>query len=199
MGKIAAQLRAVALLLGAPGLFLVAFLDSSFLSLPELADLLVIWMVARHKSQLILYVAAATIGSLLGCLALYYIGRKGGEALMRKRFKGTTVDKTLARFQRHGVMAVLVPAMLPPPMPFKPFVLLAGAAGITPTQFCIAVGAGRGARYLALGLLAVAYGDQAMTYLAEHGVAVSLVAAGVLVAGFGAYMAWGKARAANRR
>jgi membrane protein YqaA with SNARE-associated domain len=199
MGKIAAQLRALALLLGAPGLFLVAFLDSSFLSLPELADLLVVWMVTRHKSQLLLYVAAATLGSLAGCLALYYVGRKGGEALMRKRFKGATVDKTLARFQRHGITAVLVPSMLPPPMPFKPFVLLAGAAGITPTQFSIAVVMGRGARYLALGILAVEYGDQTMTYLAEHGVAVSLAAAGVIIAGFGAYLAWTKARAAKRR
>jgi membrane protein YqaA with SNARE-associated domain len=199
MGKIAAQLRALALVMGAPGLFLVAFLDSSFLSLPEMADLLVIWMVTRHRSQLILYVAAATVGSLLGCLALYYVGRKGGEALMRKRFKGTTVDNTLARFQRHGIMAVLVPSMLPPPMPFKPFVLLAGAAGITPPQFCVAVAVGRGARYLALGLLALAYGELAMTYLAEHGGAVSLGAAAVLVAGFGAYLAWGKARAVNRR
>ena len=199
MGKIAAQLRAVALLLGAPGLFLVAFLDSSFLSLPELADLLVIWMVTRHKSEMILYVGAATMGSLVGCLALYYVGRKGGEALMRKRFKGATVDRTMARFQRHGVMAVLVPALLPPPMPFKVFVLLAGAAGITPAQFSLAVTAGRGLRYLALGILAVEYGDQAMTYLAEHGVAISLVTVGLLVAGFGAYLAWSKARAAIRR
>ena len=199
MGKFAAQLRALALLLGAPGLFLVAFLDSSFLSLPELADLLVIWMVTRHKSQLVLYVAAATVGSLGGCLVMYYIGRKGGEALMRRRFKGASVDRAMASFRRYGIMAVLVPALMPPPMPFKVFVLLAGAAGITTPQFSIAVGVGRGLRYLALGLLAVRYGDVAFTYLEEHGVAVSLAAVGVMLAGFGAYLLWRTARAAKSR
>ena len=73
----------------------------------------------------------ATLGSLAGCLVLYYIGRKGGEALVRKRFTGDKVERAMARLQRYGVMAVLIPSLLPPPAPFKIFVLLAGVAGIS--------------------------------------------------------------------
>src|SRR5580765_7416599 len=119
MGGIVARVQVLALALGAPGLFLVALLDSSILSLPEIADLLVIWMVVQHKERLILYAASATLGSVGGCLALYYLGRKGGDALVRKRFRSATVDRALAAFQRYGVMAVLIPSVLPPPAPFK--------------------------------------------------------------------------------
>ena len=195
MGK----LRATAIALGAPGLFLIAFLDGSFLSLPEVADLLVVFMVTRHKSRMLLYVASATLGSLGGCLIMYFIGRKGGDAMVRKRFASGAVDKTLKAFQRYGIMAVLIPAILPPPAPFKIFVLLAGVAGIEVWRFTVAVLVGRGFRYLVLGVLAYEYGDRAMTYMSEHGVAVSLTAVGVVGAGFAAYLVWTKARAAKSR
>lgn len=195
MGK----LRAIAIALGAPGLFLIAFLDGSFLSLPEVADLLVVFMVTRHKSRMLLYVASATLGSLGGCLIMYFIGRKGGDAMVRKRFASGAVDKTLKTFQRYGILAVLIPAILPPPAPFKIFVLLAGVAGIEVTRFTVAVLAGRGFRYLALGILAYAYGDQAMAYMSEHGVAVSLTAVGVIGAAFAAYLVWTRARASKSR
>src|SRR5690242_12450198 len=103
MGRIADSVRALALTLGAPGLFLVAFLDSSILSLPEIADLALIWMVVQHKERLLLYAAAATIGSVAGCLLMYYLGLKGGDVLVRKRFHSASVDRTLASFQKHGV------------------------------------------------------------------------------------------------
>src|SRR6266566_1652282 len=109
--------RGLAVTLGAPGLFLIAFLDSSVISLPEVADLLVIWMVTRHKSYLVLYVFAATLGSLAGCLILYFLGLKGGHAVMRKRFSTERIDRTLDAFRRHGMMAVLIPSILPPPAP----------------------------------------------------------------------------------
>src|SRR5690348_10193431 len=108
MRRFVAWVQGAALALGAPGLFIVTLLDSSVLSLPEIADLLVIWMVTQHKSRLLLYAGSATVGSLLGCLALYYLGKKGGEALVRKRFATGTVDKALIAFQRHGVIAVLI-------------------------------------------------------------------------------------------
>jgi membrane protein YqaA with SNARE-associated domain len=198
MGGIAAKVRALAFALGAPGLFLVAFLDSSFLSLPEIADILVIWMVAQHKTRLALYVISATAGSVSGCLVMYYIGRKGGGALIRKRFATATVERVMATLQRHGVMAVLVPAILPPPAPFKVFVLLAGASGISVGRFVSAVAIGRGLRYLALGILAVEYGDRATAYLAENGRMVALVMGLLLVAAFGAYLLWSKTRRAAR-
>jgi len=192
-------MRTIAIGLGAPGLFLVAFLDSSFLSLPEVADLLVIYMVTRHKAHMIAYVAATTAGSLLGCLVMYYVGKKGTDAVGRRRFSGPRMERTLKRLQKHGMMAVLVPSILPPPMPFKIFVLMAGAAGISVGKFAAAVAIGRGLRYLALGLLAERYGDVAIDYVHEHAVVVSLAAAGVLAVGFGGYLWFSRAKPAKRR
>jgi membrane protein YqaA with SNARE-associated domain len=199
MGRIVRTLTALALALGAPGLFLVAFIDSSFLSLPEVVDLLVIGMVVRQKSLLPLYVASATVGSLAGCLVLYYLGRRGGEPIARKYFATSRVDRALATIRRHGTLAVLVPSILPPPMPLKIFLLLAGGAGISAGRFSTAIVLGRSVRYLALGLLAVEYGDRAMAYLVEHGTQVSLAVVGVLSVAIAAYLVWTKARSARGR
>jgi membrane protein YqaA with SNARE-associated domain len=132
--------------IGGPGLFAVAFLDSSFLSLPEINDLLLVWMVSRHESRMVLYAASATLGSISGCLVLYYIGRKGDQFVVR-RFSPDRVQRALAQFQRFGVLAVLIPSLLPPPAPFKIFVLLSGVAGIRPSRFVLAIAVGR-ATYL---------------------------------------------------
>jgi membrane protein YqaA with SNARE-associated domain len=199
MGRIAGRLRALALALGAPGLFLIAFLDSSFLSLPEIADLLVVYMVTHHKSRVLLYAVSATLGSIAGCLVMYYIGKKGGDALMRRRFTGDKVDQAMRLFQRHGMLAVLVPSLLPPPAPFKIFVLIAGVAHVDVRKFVLAVAIGRGARYLTLGFLAVEYGDRALAYMHENSVTASLIAVGILVAGFVAYLIWSRAQARKSR
>lgn len=199
MGRFVGRLRALAVALGAPGLFLIAFLDSSFLSLPEIADILVVYMVTQHKSRMLLYVGATLLGSLAGCLVMYYIGLKGGEALVSRRFGGGSVERARAALQRHGIMTVLIPSILPPPAPFKIFVLLAGVAGIRPAEFTAAIVIGRGARYLLLGMLAVRYGDRTIAYVEEHAVLVSLVTVGVLAAAFVAYLLWTKAQAAKNR
>jgi membrane protein YqaA with SNARE-associated domain len=192
MGSFVSRVSAVAMALGAPGLFLVAFLDSSFLSLPEIADLMVVYMVTRHKAFVVLYVGSAVVGSVAGCLVMYFIGRKGGEALVRKRFGGDRVEGAMRTVQRHGMMAVLIPSILPPPAPFKIFVLLAGVAGVGVGRFVAALVIGRGVRYVALGFLAIRYGDRAIAYMRDHGAAVSLAAVGVLGAGFAAYLLWSK-------
>jgi len=199
MGRIVDRIRVVALALGAPGLFAIAFLDSSFLSLPEIADLMVIYMVTHHKPRMLLYAAAATLGSIAGCLVMYYIGKKGGDALVSKRFTTRNIERAKASFQRHGVMTVLVPSLLPPPAPFKIFVLLAGVAHIDVGKFVFAIGLGRGIRYLTLGFLAVRYGDRALAYLHENGVRVSLIAVGILLAGFAGYLVWSRAEEGKSR
>jgi membrane protein YqaA with SNARE-associated domain len=195
MSEIVGRIRTFALALGAPGLFLVAFLDSSFLSLPEIADLLVVYMVTHHKSRVLLYAACAMLGSVCGCLLMYFIGRKGGEALIRKRFAPANIERAMGAFRKYGVMAVLVPSLLPPPAPFKIFVLLAGVANVNLTKFVLAIAVGRGVRYFALGFLAVKYGDRALDYMHEHGATVALVVVGVLVAAFAGYLMWNRARA----
>ena len=194
MSRFADWLQTTALALGAPGLFIIAFLDSSFLSLPEINDILLIWMVTRHKELMVLYASAATLGSLAGCLTLYFIGRKGGEAFVRKRIHGPTVDRAIASVQRHGVMAVIIASLLPPPAPFKAFVLLSGVAGISAPKFATAILIGRGLRYFGEGALAVRYGDEAIEFLHRHGRTASLVLVAVCVAGLGAYFLWRRTR-----
>ena len=193
------RIRALALALGGPGLFLVAFLDSSFLPLPGITDVLLVITVTRNPSGMLWYVAMTVVGSVAGCLALHYLGRKGGEALVRKKFTGEKIDRAMAVLQRNGVMAVLVPCLLPPPAPFKIFILLAGVAGISATRLATAIAIGRGVRYLALGILAVKYGERAMAYVRENGAVVSLEAVGALAIGFAAYLLWRKARAGTVR
>ena len=199
MRRFADWIQAAALSLGAPGLFIVAFLDSSFLSLPEINDLLLVVMVTQHKSRMVLYASSATLGSIAGCLALYYLGRKGGEAFVRRRFSAAIVDKAIATFQNYGVMAVLIPSLLPPPAPFKIFVLLAGVAGISAPRFVTAIAIGRGIRYFGEGLLAVWYGDQAIAFIHENAAMVSLIVVGLLGASLVAYLVWRKARARKGR
>ena len=199
MGRFVERAQALALAFGAPGLFVVAFLDSSILSLPEIADLLIIWMVIQHKSRLVLYATSATVGSIMGCLALYYLGLKGGDALIRKRFHPASVDRTLAQFQRYGTMAVLIPSLLPPPAPFKIFVLLAGVADVRVGQFVTAIAIGRGIRYFGEGLLAVWYGERAITFLRDNGTRVSLVLVVALAVAFAVYLVWSRKRGADAR
>jgi hypothetical protein len=136
-------------------------------------------------------------GSVVGCLALHYLGRKGGEALVRRKFTGEKIERAMADAAAQRRHRVLVPCLLPPPSPFKIFILLAGVVGISATRLAIAIAIGRGVRYLALGLLAVAYGERAMTYMSENGTTVSLAAVAGLAIGCGAYLLWRKARAAG--
>jgi len=171
-----------ALGLGGPGLFAIAFLDSSFLSLPQINDLLVVLMVTENKALMPYYAAMATLGSIAGCYVIYYLAERGGEAFLRKRLRPGHTERALALYRRHGLMALMVPALLPPPAPFKLFVLMAGVAGVRPLHFVGAIAVARGFRYTLLGLLAIWYGDVALELMRTRGreVALWLVAAIVL-------------------
>jgi membrane protein YqaA with SNARE-associated domain len=187
MERFADWIQSFALSLGGPGLFIVAFLDSSFLSLPEINDLLLIFMVTQHKARMPYYALAAMLGSIAGCLVLYYIGRVS-EQWVARRFSAERMEKTMKTFQRYGVMAVLIPSLLPPPAPFKIFVLLAGVAGISVGRFVAAIALGRGLRYFGEGLLAVWYGDAAMEYIRVNGRPITLGLVGVLLIGLTGYL-----------
>ncbi|MGE3189721.1 MAG: YqaA family protein [Vicinamibacterales bacterium] len=169
---------------GGVGLFVVAALDSSFLSFPQVNDLLIIYLSTKYPALMPYYAGMSTLGSVLGCLALFLVARKGGEVFLRKRFSAGLVDRAVGLYQRFGLLAVMVPALLPPPTPFKLFVLLAGAAGESPWRFVAAIAVGRGVRYFGEGWLAVRYGDHAVDLLRENGATAGLVlAGGVLLAG----------------
>jgi len=169
---------------GGIGLFVIAALDSSFLSFPQVNDLLIIYLSTTTPSLMPYYATMTTAGSLLGCLVLYGFARRGGEVFLRKRFSGERVERGLKLYQRHGLLAVVVPSLLPPPTPFKLFVLLAGAANVSPWKFLAAVAIGRGIRYFGQGYLAVLYGEAAVELVRAHGTAVGLtLAAGALAIG----------------
>src|SRR5918993_2420918 len=161
MSKWINWLYGIAVGLGGPGLFGIAFLDSSFISLPQINDILVVLMVTKHKAWMPYYAAMATLGSIAGCYAIYYLAEKGGEAFVRRRLREGHVERALRLYKRHGLLALMIPALLPPPAPFKLFVLMAGVAKVRPLQFVIAIGLARGARYLALGFLTIRYGKAA--------------------------------------
>ena len=198
MARITAWIEAFAIGVGAPGLFIIAFLDSSFLSFPEINDLLIILMVINHPERMVYYASMATLGSVTGCLALYFVGRKGGEALMRKRFSGGNLDRATALMRKYGAMALIVPALLPPPAPFKIFVLLGGVAKVPLKTFVTAIAFGRGVRYFGEGLLAVMYGQQAIDYVRENGRVVALALGLLALAAAVAYYTWKRRKTRNR-
>jgi membrane protein YqaA with SNARE-associated domain len=177
MRRLLAWIQAFALGVGGPGLFIIAFLDSSILSLPEINDILIVSMVMQHPERLVFYAAMATLGSIAGCLLLYWLGYKGGEAFLRKRMSAKRVDRGLALFRKYGVIAIFVPAILPPPAPFKIFVLLAGVSRVNPWTFVGAIAAGRGVRYFGEGLLAIWYGEETIAFLERHGLTIAIVIA----------------------
>jgi membrane protein YqaA with SNARE-associated domain len=182
--------------LGGLGLFVIAALDSSFLSFPQVNDLLIIYLSTKYPERMPYYAGITTLGSLLGCFVLYGVARKGGAMFLRKRFSAERVDRGMALFQRHGLLAVVVPALLPPPTPFKLFVLLAGAASVSPWRFGAAIAIGRGIRYFGQGYLAVRYGDQAAAIMKEHGTTAGLIMAGVALA-IGLIVYWRSRRPAE--
>jgi membrane protein YqaA with SNARE-associated domain len=185
----------LALSLGGPGLFAVAFLDSSFISLPQINDLLVVLMVVRNKPLMPYYALMATAGSVAGCYVLYLIAERGGEAFLAKRLKRGHVERALALYRKRGVLALMVPALLPPPAPFKLFVLLAGVAEVKPLAFVTSIALARGLRYLVIGMLAVWYGDFALQLLSEHGREAALWVVVFIVA---AAIAWWLLRRSSR-
>jgi membrane protein YqaA with SNARE-associated domain len=190
MARITAWIEGFALSIGAPGLFIIAFLDSSFLSFPEVNDLLIVLLVVNHPERMLLYATMSTLGSIAGCLALYFVGRKGGNALLRKRFAGGTVERAAELMRKYGAMALIVPALLPPPAPFKIFVLMGGVANIPLPTFIWAIAVGRGVRYFGEGILAVMYGKQALDYIHRNGRTVGLGLAVIVVVGGAAYYLW---------
>jgi len=145
------------------------------LTFPVINDLLLIELSIRNPARMVLYASMTTVGSLLGCVVLFFLARKGGEAFFRKKAGQRAL--AVRRFvERNGFAGVLVAALLPPPTPFKIFVFAAGVFEVPLVSFASAIALARTFRYFGIGYLAVRYGRDAMPYLAEH-----KLQAGVLV------------------
>jgi membrane protein YqaA with SNARE-associated domain len=151
--------------IGPAGLFVVAFFDSSFLSLPEINDILVVTSCALDPASAWIPITMATLGSLAGCSVLWVIGRRGGEPLLERRFGKARVERTRAVFERWDLLALIVPALLPPPMPFKIFVLSAGVFGVPWRRFAATLILARGLRYVFWGVMGIFYGEAALDVL----------------------------------
>jgi membrane protein YqaA with SNARE-associated domain len=166
---------------GGVGLFLIAFLDSSVLTFPVINDLLLIDLAIHHPARMPYYAAMATIGSVGGCLLVYYFARKGGEAMLRKN-AGPRAERVKTWIQRNGFVSILVTALLPPPTPFKVFVIAAGALEMPVGTFVLGLAVARALRFFGEGFLAVKYGDQGTQFLLTHKLEVAGVALGVVIA-----------------
>ena len=160
-------LQAIVASAGGLGLFLIAFLDSSVLTFPVINDLLLIELSVRNPARMPYYAAMTTLGSVAGCLFLYYLARKGGEAMFHKH-AGPRARHIHAWINRNGFVSILVTALLPPPTPFKVFVIAAGALEMPVRTFVLGLLAARAIRFFGEGFLAIRYGDQASQFLLTH-------------------------------
>lgn len=160
--------------LGAPGLFLISFLDSSVLTFPVINDLLLIDLSMKQPARMPLYALMAATGSVLGCVLLFYVAEKGGEAFFHKR-AGVHGHAVRHWVERNGFGGMLVAALLPPPTPFKIFVFAAGVFEVPVLSFASAIALARCVRYFGVGYLAIRYGHDALPYLAAHKLQVVLV------------------------
>ncbi len=176
MGAIAERLveavRGLGSFTGGLGLFVVAFFDSSLLSLPEINDLLLIYFGARFPTHAYYYALMTVLGSALGASLLYWLARWKGYGFLKNKFSDGKIDSVFRLFARYGALAVAVPAILPPPFPFKIFVLSAGVLGLSFRRFLLAILLGRCFRYFGEAFLAVRYGDAAFVYLRDNASAV---------------------------
>jgi membrane protein YqaA with SNARE-associated domain len=169
--------------LGAPGLFLISFLDSSVLTFPVINDLLLIELSIQHPARMPLYASMAALGSVLGCVLLFFIAEKGGEALFHKH-AGHRAQAIRNWVAHNGFGGMLVAALLPPPTPFKVFVVAAGVFEVPLLSFASAVALARAIRYFGIGYLAIRYGAEALPYLMRHKWPVTAVAIGLAAGSF---------------
>lgn len=169
--------------LAAPAMIIIGALDSSLLSLPEINDYLVVGRCFRQHHAVFYFPLFAALGSVLGCFLLYTIMRRGGQAVLRRRFSIDSIKRVEKAYARFGFLAIAVPAVLPPPLPFKIFVATAGTLEYPRWKFLLTVLVARSLRYYVEGILAVFYGRRVLIFLRDNGVVIiSIVATIGLIA-----------------
>jgi len=168
---------------GAFGLFGIALLDSALIPLPGGPDAVMLLLSTQNPARMPLYALAATAGSVLGCVILYFISRRAGRRALDK-FPPEKQARVKELVDRYDVLSVLVASVLPPPFPFKLFVITAGVFRLSLLRFAAAVAVGRAFRFFLEGFLAVRYGERAKDLLAENYPAVGLGIAALIVAAF---------------
>jgi membrane protein YqaA with SNARE-associated domain len=175
--------------LGGPGLILLGLADNSLVPLPGSVDVVTILLAAHNRNLWVYYAIMATAGALLGGYLTYRMARKGGKETLEKRFSKRKTTRVYAIFERWGLVAVAIPAILPPPFPIVPMLLAAGAMQYPTKKFLAALAVGRGIRYTILGYLGAHYGRHIVRFFALYywPVLIVLVAFSVLGALYGLF------------
>src|SRR6266576_4787095 len=170
-----------------PAMIVIGALDSSLLSLPEVNDYLVVARCYTHPETAFLFPLFPAMGSVIGCFLLYTIMRRGGQAVLHRRFRIDHVQRVEQAYARFGILALAVPALLPPPMPFKIFVATVGALQFPRRRFLITILLARSLRYYAEGVLAVFYGERVLRFLRDNGLIIVTIVGGLVVLGWVVY------------
>jgi len=184
--------------LGALGFLPLGLIDSSIIPLPGSMDVLTIILAARNAEFWFYYAVMATLGSVLGGFVTYRLARKGGKESLARRVSAKTMKRVYGIFERWGFAAIAIPAVLPPPMPFVPFLLAAGAMQYSVKKFLLAMTLGRIVRYSILAYLAARYGRKMLPFLLQHGNPVVAAVVGLVVTGVLVYIVFRGIRGKKR-
>ena len=180
--------------LAAPAMIVIGALDSSLLSLPEINDYLVVARCFKNPSAAFYFPLFAAAGSVLGCAILYSIMRRGGQAVLRRRFSPESIQRVERAYARFGFLAIAVPAILPPPLPFKIFVATAGTLEYPRWRFLVTVMLARSLRYYVEGILAVFYGRRVLLFLRDNGLVIISIVATLALIGVLIYLALNRSK-----
>ena len=178
--------------LGGPGLIAVGLIDNSVIPIPGGMDAATILLAAAHHEPWWYYAIMATVGSVIGGYLTYRLGAKGGEETLQKKMSKSRADQVSRIFRRFGFWSISVNALIPPPMPIVPILLVAGALEYPRKKFVGALGLGRGIRYLILAFLGHLYGRSILHWLGRYyqPLLYALISLAVLGALVGSYFWW---------
>ncbi len=169
--------------LGGLGLIPLGIADNSVIPLTGSVDVLSIWLAARHHEPWPYYAFMATLGAVIGGYITFSLARKGGKQTMERKLSKRRATQVCAAFERWGFAAVAIPAIVPPPFPFLPFLLAAGAMQYSKKKFLAALTLGRGIRYTIAGYLGFHYGRHILRFFSRYYKPAIAVLVGLAVIG----------------
>ena len=169
--------------LGGVGLVLLGVADNSVIPLTGSMDVLTIYLAARHRQTWPYYALMATLGAVIGGYITYALARKGGKQAMERKLSKRRAAKVYRTFERWGFWAVAVPALLPPPFPFVPFLIAAGALQYSREKFLGALTLGRSVRYSIVAGLGALYGTHIVRFFSRYYKPALIILIGLAVVG----------------